>query len=180
MMRNHNLVIQYEGGAKRRVKRERPRVYISRKFAGRTTSSLLQEGQTVVRLLENSGIEPVDPLLSHFPNQVVPDHLYDRVIDTSFEQELGLSKEDVVRQCKELLESCDAVLILTGDEVSSGTWLEFGYARYKLDIPVVVVSSNPATWTAVEASYVASTVASAVAWLKQYFFSLEGEVSPQC
>ena len=164
--------------SKRKIKGERPRVYLSRRFAGRTVSSILQERQMVVRLLENSGIEPVDPLLSHFPNQVVPDHLYDRVIDTSFEHDLGLSGEDIVRQCKELLEGCDAVLILTGDEISSGTWLEFGYARYRLDIPVVVVSSNPTTWTVVEASYVASTVVSAVAWLKQYFFSSEKEISP--
>jgi len=156
------------------------RVYLAGKLTGRTVSDVLRERQAVAQLLGHSGLEPVDPFLDHFPNGVVPDHLADRVVDTTFEQSLGLEKEDIVRRDKELLEGCDAVLVLTGDDISSGTWLEFGYARYKLGLPVVVVSSAPTTWTVVEASAVTPTVVAAVAWLKQYFASSErlSEVSP--
>ena len=143
-------------------------IYVSGALTGRKVVEVKRERTWVKMLLTQAGFQPVDPFLRHFPDGI-PTTLLDCSVDGEFVKRLGLSEKQIVEQDKKLLQDCDAVLIITGDTITSGTWLEFGYARYRLGIPVVVVSQNPSTWTTAEATHVAGNVDEAISWLREFF-----------
>lgn len=143
-------------------------VYLGGKITGRRFSEVWKERTDAAHILRFSGFTPIDPLEVHLSlagRLYVPEAVGDVIIDDAFQEALGFSDAAIVEQDKDLLRKSDALLILTGDEVSSGTWLEFGYAKYSLGIPVVVVAKNPSVWTRCEASAVVSCVEEAVRWL---------------
>lgn len=149
---------------------ERPRIYLAGAIQGRKFREVWEERMYAARVLEEAGCVAVDPLRAHVAAVgIAPESVWEETIDAAFQERLSLTDAEIVRRDKDLLATSDALLILTGDTVSSGTWLEFGYAKYARRIPVVVIAKHPTTWTRVEADAVVRDVLQAREWFCTYF-----------
>ena len=83
-------------------------------------------------------------------------------------------KEVIARDEADIRKS-DVLLILTGDNVSDGTWLEFGLAHYECKIPVLMVAPKrksgeiPMSWSGEKVTFMGDTLEDCVKWLIDYW-----------
>ena len=71
------------------------------------------------------------------------------------------------------LKNSDCLLILTGDTPTDGTYLEYGYALWKLDIPIVMIAPTRIGghgWSNRYASYIAKDLEDAVHFIDNFLF----------
>lgn len=142
-----------------------PTVYLGGRLENRTYEECLAERNKARELLEERGIKVIDPLRGK-------EYLAGKTLSRN-EKPGGMDIAEIIARDKYDLKRSDLLLILTGDDVSDGTWLEFGYARYKLDIPVVMVAPSRIGkhgWSNYEATYIARDLNHAVNWIANYFF----------
>jgi nucleoside 2-deoxyribosyltransferase len=138
------------------------KIYLSGSLVGRTVKEVKKERLFATKLFDKAGVEVIDPAL--FEKQ---DHAkkFNTIINLDFMRKLvGIEKFAI--------DHCDALVILTGDKITSGTWLEFGYAKYHCKIPVILISKKHyrkqfVSWSNVEADVVVETVPQAVKALKK-------------
>ena len=143
-----------------------PAVYLSGRLENRTYEECLAERNKARELLEERGIKVINPLRGK-------DYLEGKTI-SRFEKPGGMDIAEIIARDKYDLKRSDLLLILTGDEVSDGTWLEFGYAKYKLEIPVVMIAPTRIGqygWSNHEADYIAFNLTTAEDWIAKYFFA---------
>lgn len=143
-----------------------PTVYLGGKIGGRTYWECAGERARAKQALEERGIKVINPLRGK-------DYLEGKTI-SRFEKPGGMDIAEIIARDKYDLKRSDLLLILTGDEVSDGTWLEFGYAKYKLEIPVVMIAPTRIGqygWSNHEADYIAFNLTAAVDWIAKYFFA---------
>lgn len=151
------------------VEKEEPkRIYIAGKMSGRNMAEVIKERFIAMSMLLANGFIAIDPQADHFAtkNFNVATLNINETTGDDMQGILNLTDAEIVEQDKKLMSQCNAVLVLTGDDISSGTWLEFGYAKYFLNIPVVVIAQNPTTWTRNEASAVVKDIKEAINWFK--------------
>lgn len=142
-----------------------PTVYLAGRMEGRTYDECIAERNKAKRLLEEHGITVLDPLRGK-------EYLSGKKI-TREEKPGGMSIAEIIARDKYDMKRSDLLLILTGDDTSDGTWLEFGYAKYKLDIPVVMIAPSRVGkhgWSNYEATYIAKDLDYAINWIIDYFF----------
>lgn len=137
-------------------------VYLAGTLTGRNKKQVLQERKRATVLLQQAGFIVFDPV-SIEKNQ----------IGLKFKSDNNLATMAVyVRKEKNAIENCHALLVLTGDKPSDGTWYEMAFAKYKCKIPVVLVAKlrfqgKLVSWSNVEASAVVPSLAKAVQALKK-------------
>lgn len=136
-------------------------IYLSGTLTGRNKKQVLKERKQATKLLEKAGFLVYDPVS-------IEEHQ-----GTKFKSDHNLSTMSVfVRKEKNAISNCHAMLVLTGDKPSDGTWFEMAFAKYQCNIPVVLVSKlrsrgKLVSWSNVEASSVIPSVPKAVESLKK-------------
>ncbi len=140
------------------------RIYISGSMSGRVATQVRSERQEAVKLFAKQGIFGVDPgaaetklwkkgkkskITFGFPEKIM----------TAF-----------VGQDKWLIRRCDALLVLTGDTPSDGTWREMCYAE-KIEIPVVMIAPRRVVremvgWSNIEVPHIVSNLKEAIKFVK--------------
>lgn len=140
------------------------RIYLAGTLTGRPRTEVLEERQIATTKLKAAGFEVFDPV-----------SLEDSTTrEDVFEKPRSLQEmANFIASEKEALQQCDAVLVLTGDHASDGTWLEMGYALYSLQLPVVLISplrsqGQVVSWSNVEATGVVASIDDAVQFLQAY------------
>ena len=147
-------------------------VYISGSMENRSYAQVKKERDRAIKKLTNVGLATCDPL---------------RHKDTHFKggkAKMNLAKADydiqqILERDENDIRSSDALLVLTGDKPTSGTWFEFAYAKYKVKIPVVVIApklrrkmdevGRAFEWTTGKASKVVRNIDEAVKVLEWFF-----------
>lgn len=149
-------------------------VYISGSMEGRPYSSVKKERDRATRMLTVAGFAVCDPL-RHKDTHPDEKHRAMNLAKTKFEitQIIDRDENDI--------KSCNAVLILTGDKPTSGTWFEFAMATYQCHIPVVVIApklrkrmdkeagGKAFEWTSGKATKVVSNLSEAIDILQWLF-----------
>lgn len=136
-------------------------IYLSGKLAGRSKKEVLKERKEATELLVKAGFNVFDPVSLENNNK-------EKVFSTKCS--LDQMRRFVVKE-KLALTKCDAVLMLSGDILSEGSLLEFGFASYHCHIPVLLVSKlrkekKLVGWSNVEAVRVVESVEEAIDYLK--------------
>lgn len=132
-------------------------IYLCGTLTGRNKKQVLLERRTATRLLEKAGFLVFDPV-----------SIEKKVVGPKFRSDHDTyTMAKFVRKEKNAIENCHALLLLTGDKPSDGSWLEMGFALYKCKIPVVLVSrlrtqGKLVSWSNVEATSVVPSVQKAV------------------
>ena len=111
------------------------RVYMSGTMTGRKIGPMLAERKRAANLLRKNGHVPYDPAVGeeqHWKKGKVPSNL-SRPIMKKF------VKDDL-----KLIDACGAMIVLTGDRCSDGTWHEMIYAKKRKKI-VVLIAPKRAT-----------------------------------
>jgi nucleoside 2-deoxyribosyltransferase len=144
------------------------KIYLSGALAGRVVKEVKKERSSAIKLLSKAGIEVIDPAVFEKQDQA---RKFSMNISLDFIRKL-------VSMEKFAIDHCDALVILTGDIISSGTWLEFGYAKYHCKIPVILISKKHyrktfVSWSNVEADIVVENVPQAVKALKKLSKTLD-------
>ena len=143
-------------------------VYLAGTMEGRSYEECVTERNVAKMLLNQRGIRVLDPLRGK-------EYLAGKIINRD-EKPNGVYIGEIIARDKYDLERSDLLLILTGDVPSDGTWLEYGYAKYMLDIPVVLIAPlriGKNGWSNHEATYIAKSLEDAVKWIVDYFFYVE-------
>lgn len=132
-------------------------VYLSGTITGRPKKEVLAERKRATDLLKAAGFLVFDPV-----------SLEKNTPGANFK--LNHSRQDMdvfIRKEKHAIGNCHAMLLLTGDIPSDGSWMEAAYMRYKLNAPVIMVSPLRASgkltsWSNVEMTKVVATVEEAI------------------
>lgn len=138
-------------------------IYLGGKMDGRKLAECAKERNDAKALLEKNGFAFIDTLEIEGCKSLT--------IDCT---RAGFEINEIIDRDKHYLQMADALLILTGDIPTTGTWLEFGYMKYKLEKPIVVIApklrkkadKGYQNWTTGEASKVVASLKEAVEWLK--------------
>jgi|SRR5579864_344765 len=109
------------------------RAYLSGSMAGRFTQEVQAERAEASAALAKIGVRAADPAAAE--SQLWGRHVKSRV-STKFKYKII---EAMVKRDLWLIRRCDIVLVLTGDQVSDGTWQEWCYANM-MGIPVVMIA----------------------------------------
>src|ERR1039458_3755576 len=107
------------------------KVYLSGKMSGRSGREVLTERRRAIELCLEHNLTPLDP----GKNEQLQDT--EEIISISIDYP---TMKSYVAKDEYAIDNADAMLVLTGDTVSDGTWLEFGQAIHKCHIPVVMVA----------------------------------------
>lgn len=148
----------------------KPTVYLSGTLTGRNRKEVAAERARARRVLEKNGFIVFDP------TSIEENHL-----GCKFKSNHSLQvMASYIRHEKQVIRHCDAMLVLTGDRPSDGTWYEMAFAKYQCGIPVVLVAPRRAkgklvSWSNLEASAIASSIGGAVVELQE----LLGVESPE-
>jgi len=135
------------------------KVYVSGKMTGLVYEDVMARRQIVSNKLYESGMRAVDPVRGcadlsgkEFTDDTVP-HM-----------------NEIVQRDLHDVDSCDALLVLTGDDLSWGTTGEFWYATFVAKKPTVVIATNGlrAGWLNHHATRVVSDETEAVEVLKNW------------
>lgn len=120
------------------------RVYLSGTMTGRKIGPMLAERKRADKLLRKHDITAYDPAVGeeqHWKKGKVPSNLSPKIMKKFVKQDL------------KLVDACDAVLVLTGDNCSDGTWHEMIYAKRKKKYVVLIApkraSGKLVTWSTV-------------------------------
>ena len=84
------------------------------------------------------------------------------------------SLKEIIARDENDVRNSDMVIILTGDNVSDGTWLEFGLAHYECKIPVIMVSPKRKkgelfSWSNDKATFIGESLVECVLWIINYW-----------
>lgn len=109
------------------------RAYLSGSMAGRFTAEVQAERAEASAALAKIGVRAVDPAAAE--SQLWGKHVKSR-ISTKYRYKVI---ETMVRKDLWLIRRCDVMLVLTGDQVSDGTWQEWLYAQ-SAGIPVIMIA----------------------------------------
>lgn len=147
------------------------RIYLSGSMAGRVAEQVREERAIATKLFLKAGIFPVDPAAAEQKLWVKKKAAK---IGLQFPEKIMRA---FVAQDKWLIRRCDALLVLTGDTPSDGTWREMVYAE-KIGIPVVMIAPRRLRgelvgWSNIEVPHIVDDLDSAVSlikrkWLKEY------------
>jgi len=140
-------------------------VYLAGNMDGRTDEECVAERNEAKKMLSQNNINVIDPLRGK-------EYLTGKTITRDVKPN-GMNIGEIIARDKYDLGRSDLLLILTGDNPSDGTWLEYGYAKYLLDIPVVLIAPSRVGkngWSNHEAAYIAKSLEDAVEWIAGYFF----------
>ena len=147
------------------------RVYLSGSMAGRVAEQVKAEREMAVRMFYDSDIFAVDPGASE---QKLRRKGKKSKITLSFPPKI---MKAFVAQDKWLIRRCDALLVMTGDSPSDGTWREMCYAE-QIGIPVVMIGPRRRRrelmgWSNIEVEHLVDDLESAVRlikrkWVKDY------------
>ena len=140
------------------------RVYISGSMSGHVATQVRSERQEAVKKFAKQGIFGVDPgaaetkLWKKGKKSKITFGFPERIM-TAF-----------VEQDKWLIRRCDAILVLTGDTPSDGTWREMCYAEI-VGIPVVMIAPRRVAkemvgWSNIEIPYIVSNLKDAIKLIK--------------
>jgi len=143
------------------------RVYLSGSMAGRVAEQVQAERELSVKLFRKKGIYAIDP--------------------GAFEQKLWKKRKGskitfrfppkimdaFVKNDKRLIRHSDALVVLTGDIPSDGTWREMCYAE-KIEIPVIMIApkrynEEMVGWSNIEVADVVPDLHSAVRLIKRKY-----------
>ncbi len=109
------------------------RVYLSGSMANRLAEQVRSERELAVELFGKAGMYAVDPGASE---QRLWKKGSKAKITLKFPPKI---MKAFVTQDKKLIRLCDAILVMTGDTPSDGTWWEMCYAHH-IGIPVVMIA----------------------------------------
>lgn len=147
------------------------RIYLSGSMAGRVAEQVREERELATDLFAKASIFAVDPAAAE-------QGLWKKgkAAKIGLKFPLKTMKAFVV-QDKWLIRRCDALLVLTGDTPSDGTWREMVYAE-KIGIPVIMIAPRRKRgeligWSNIEVANVVEDLGSAIRlikrkWLKEY------------
>lgn len=139
------------------------RVYIAGRMGGRLGQAVMDERSHAAALCEAWGLESYDPALGE---DIFPDKLVDLAMPYEKMKQFVSKDEFAIRHC-------DVMLILTADNPSEGTGLEFGLAL-SLGMPVVAVGPKRAKgeimgfWS-IKADAIFATVEEAVEFISMTY-----------
>lgn len=143
------------------------RVYLSGSMAGRSPDQVKAERDHASELFKKAGMMAVDPgaaekklwkkgkkarIALKFPRPIID----------------AFVKEDLW-----LIRRCDALLVMTGDTPSDGTWWEMAYAE-KIEIPIIMVAPRRAYgelvgWSNIKVKHIVDDLPSAIRLIKKHF-----------
>jgi hypothetical protein len=109
------------------------RCYLSGSMAGRFSEEVKAERAEASSALAKIGIRAADPGAAE--SQLWGRHVKSK-ISTKYKYKII---EAMVKRDLWLIRRCDLLLVLTGDQVSDGTWQEWVYANI-IGIPVIMVA----------------------------------------
>ena len=109
------------------------KIYLAGSMAGRRTEEVQAERAKAIALFAKQQIFAVDPAASE---QKLLDQKKSKKISLTYSEDL---MEAFVWHDKWLIRHCDALIVLTGDNPSDGTWREMCYAEI-IGLPVVLVA----------------------------------------
>jgi len=109
------------------------KVYLGGSLNGRDYNECKQERDYITEKLEEEGIIVLDPLRgkAHFKN---------KNISVRKEKNSPISMAELIGRDKKDLQESDLLFLYTADKCTDGSLLEFGYMKYKLDKPVVLLA----------------------------------------
>jgi len=136
------------------------RLYLSGSMQGRIPEQVREERKLAVKELGHYGIFGVDPgakeqkLWSNRKGSKISLAYPRKIIEAFVIQDLWLIRR------------CDALLVMTGDTPSDGTWWEMSYAK-QIGIPVVMIAPRRAAgklmgWSNILADYVVADLHGAI------------------
>ena len=147
------------------------RVYLSGSMGGRLAEQVKSERELAVRKFFVAGIFAVDPGASE---QKLWKRGSKSKITLRFHPKV---MKAFVAQDKWLIRRCDAMLVITGDTPSDGTWREMCYAE-KIGIPVIMIAPRRRRgelvgWSNIEVPNIVDDLDGAVRlikrkWLREY------------
>lgn len=125
-------------------------LYLSGSLDGRTKQEIEKEHRPVRKAVLKMNWKFFDPFLKE---RRMISHIV--TVDRT-----RMLMEEIVHIDKVAIKDSDILLVLTGDISSKGTFLEIGYARYHLVMPVVAIAPIHAagrhtSWLSTEVDYVA-------------------------
>lgn len=147
------------------------RIYLSGSMAGRVAEQVREERELATSLFAKAGIFAVDPAAAE-----------QKLWKSGKTAKIGLQfpakiMRAFVAQDKWLIRRCDALLVLTGDTPSDGTWREMCYAE-KIGIPIIMIAPRRKRgelvgWSNIEVLNIVEDLESAIRlikrrWLKEY------------
>ncbi len=147
------------------------RIYLSGSMAGRVAEQVRAERELATKLFSKAGIFAIDPAAAE-----------QKLWRPGKASKIGLKfpakiMKAFVAQDKWLIRRCDALLVLTGDTPSDGTWREMCYAE-KIGIPVVMIAprrrhNELVGWSNIEVPHVVEDLHGAIRlikriWLREY------------
>lgn len=143
------------------------RVYLSGSMANRVAEQVKAERELAVTKFAEAGIFAVDPAAAE---QKLWGKRRDFKIGLTFPPKV---MKAFVERDKWLIRRCDALLVMTGDSASDGTWREMTYAE-KLGIPVIMISQQRCAkkimgWSNIEVQYIVPDLETAVRLIKRKF-----------
>ena len=126
-------VIKMTKRRKAKDKKTSYRVYLSGSMANRLAEQVRSERDLAVKLFGNAGMYGVDPGASE-----------KKLWKKGKKAKIALSfppkiMQAFIAQDKKLIRLCDALLVMTGDTPSDGTWREMCYAE-TIGIPVIMIA----------------------------------------
>lgn len=109
------------------------KVYLSGTMEGLSFDAVMKQRSNAIKQLTDAGFIACDPIRhrgKHFIGGKTKMDLSRS--DYEIQQVISRDENDIM--------SCDALLVLTGDNPSSGTWFEFAFAHYVVKIPTIVIA----------------------------------------
>jgi len=136
-------------------------------MANRPAEVVKAEREEGVKLLAKAGIHGVDPGASE---QKLWKTGKMKKISAKFPKKI---MEAFKTQDKWLIRRCDALIVMTGDTPSDGTWREMAYAE-KIEIPVVMIAPRRlrgelVSWSNIEVPYIVNDIKAAIRLIKRKF-----------
>ena len=147
------------------------RVYLSGSMAGRPAEQVRADRQLATRLMAKAGIHAVDPGASE-------KKLWKKgkKYKITFKFPVKIMKA-FVDQDLWLIRHSDALLVMTGDNPSDGTWWELAYAKF-IGLPVIMISPKRVNgeivgWSNIMANDLVSDIKGAIKLIKRKYVTRE-------
>ncbi len=143
------------------------RIYLSGGMAGRPPDQVKAEREHATEMFKRAGMMAIDPgaaekklwkkgkkarIALKFPRPIIE----------------AFVKEDLW-----LIRRCDALLVMTGDNPSDGTWWEMAYAE-NIEIPIIMIAPRRANgelvgWSNIKVPHIVDDLPSAIRLIKKKF-----------
>lgn len=143
------------------------RIYLSGGMAGRPPDLVKAEREHAAEMFKRAGMMAVDPGAAEKKLWKKGKHAR---IALKFPKKII---EAFVKEDKWLIRRCDALLVMTGDHASDGTWREMAYAE-QLEIPVIMIAPKRVHgelvgWSNVEVPDIVEDLPSAIRLIKRKY-----------